>query len=55
MVTALFATGFSLLLSAAYVRYRDLDQLWSVVSQALFYLTPIFYAIHDFRSGALQA
>lgn len=39
-----FAGGVSLTLSAGYVRYRDLDQLWAVASQALFFLTPIFYA-----------
>jgi ABC-2 type transport system permease protein len=44
-VVVLVATGVSLVLSAAYVRYRDLDQLWSVAGQALFYLTPIFYAV----------
>ena len=31
------------MLSAGYVRYRDLDQLWAVGGQALFFLTPIFY------------
>jgi ABC-2 type transport system permease protein len=43
-VVASFATGIGLVLAALYVRYRDLDQLWAVVSQTLFYLTPIFYA-----------
>jgi ABC-2 type transport system permease protein len=44
-LTAILATGCGLLLSALYVRHRDLDQVWSVFSQALFYLTPIFYAV----------
>ena len=39
------ATGMSLALSAAYVRYRDLDQLWPVAAQAVFFLTPIFYVV----------
>jgi ABC-2 type transport system permease protein len=42
-VVAMLATGIGLILAALYVRYRDLDQLWAVVSQTLFYLTPIFY------------
>jgi ABC-type polysaccharide/polyol phosphate export permease len=39
------ALGFSLLLSAVYVRHRDLDQLWSVAGQALFFFTPVFYVV----------
>jgi ABC-type polysaccharide/polyol phosphate transport system ATPase subunit/ABC-type polysaccharide/polyol phosphate export permease len=38
-------TGLSLLLAALYVRYRDLDQVWLVVSQAIFFLTPIVYVV----------
>jgi ABC-type polysaccharide/polyol phosphate transport system ATPase subunit/ABC-type polysaccharide/polyol phosphate export permease len=38
-------TGLSLLLAALYVRYRDLDQIWLVLSQAIFFLTPIFYVV----------
>jgi len=43
-IVAVFATAVGFMLSALYVRYRDLDQLWAVLSQTLFYLTPIFYA-----------
>ncbi len=42
-IVAVFATGIGCLISVLYVRYRDLDQLWAIVSQVLFYLTPIFY------------
>jgi ABC-2 type transport system permease protein len=38
-------TGLSLLLAALYVRYRDVDQVWLVASQAIFYLSPIFYPV----------
>lgn len=38
-------TGLSLLLAALYVRYRDVDQVWLVAAQAIFYLSPIFYAV----------
>lgn len=42
---ALFATGVAMLLSALYVRYRDVRPIWEVVLQALFYATPILYPI----------
>jgi ABC-type polysaccharide/polyol phosphate transport system ATPase subunit/ABC-type polysaccharide/polyol phosphate export permease len=46
---ALLAMGLACLLSAAFVRHRDLHQIWAVVLQALFFTTPLFYV-----SSALQ-
>lgn len=40
-----FATAVGMLLSALYVRYRDIRPIWEVVLQALFYATPILYPI----------
>jgi ABC-2 type transport system permease protein len=40
---ALFTTGVAMTLSSLYVRYRDVAPIWSVVSQMLFYASPIFY------------
>ncbi|MDQ3723765.1 MAG: ABC transporter permease [Actinomycetota bacterium] len=40
-----FATGVAMLLSALYVRYRDVRPIWEVVLQALFYATPVLYPI----------
>jgi len=40
-----FATGVAMLLSALYVRYRDIRPIWEVVLQVLFYGTPILYPI----------
>ncbi len=40
-----FATGCAMLLSALYVRYRDVRPIWEVVLQALFYASPILYPI----------
>jgi ABC-2 type transport system permease protein len=37
------ATGFGMLLSALYVRFRDLDPIWEVALQAWFYASPIMY------------
>ncbi len=42
---ALLTVGVSLLLASLFVRHRDVDQLWGVAGQALFYLTPVFYPI----------
>jgi ABC-type polysaccharide/polyol phosphate export permease len=38
-------TGFSLGASALFLRYRDLNQIWDVVSQAGFFIAPIIYPI----------
>jgi len=40
-----FALGLSMLLSALFVRYRDVEPIWDVVVQAFFYATPILYSI----------
>ena len=41
----MFSLGLSLILSAAFVRFRDISYIWEVVLQMLFYLTPIIYPI----------
>ena len=41
----ILATGTSMLLSALYVRYRDVQPIWEVILQVLFYGSPILYAI----------
>lgn len=41
----LLALGISLLLSAAFVKYRDISHIWDVVMQAGFYITPILYPL----------
>ena len=38
-----FATGLGLLLSALFVRYRDVQPIWDVATQILFYASPILY------------
>jgi ABC-2 type transport system permease protein len=42
-ILTLFATGVGLLLSALFVRYRDIQPIWDVFSQMLFYASPILY------------
>ena len=41
----LLTTGFAMLLSALYVRYRDVKPIWEVVLQLTFYASPVIYAI----------
>lgn len=40
-----FALALALLLSALYVRFRDIQHIWDVIMQAWFYATPIIYPI----------
>jgi ABC-2 type transport system permease protein len=40
-----FAAGLALLLSALFVRFRDVAPIWEVGSQFLFWATPIIYTI----------
>jgi ABC-2 type transport system permease protein len=39
----LFATGVGMLLSVLYVRYRDVQPIWEVISQMLFYASAILF------------
>lgn len=41
----ILALGLSLFLSAAYVKFRDVNYIWEVILQAGFYLTPILYPL----------
>jgi ABC-2 type transport system permease protein len=43
VVVAALATGTGLLLSVLYVRYRDVQPIWEVATQILFYASPILY------------
>ena len=40
---AMLATGLGLLFSALFVRYRDVQPIWDVVTQMLFYASPVLY------------
>jgi len=43
LLLATLAIGVGMLLSSLYVRYRDIQPIWEVVVQALFYGSPIIY------------
>jgi ABC-2 type transport system permease protein len=42
---ALFAGGLAMLLSALYVRFRDVQPIWEVMLQVIFYGSPILYVL----------
>jgi ABC-2 type transport system permease protein len=54
IVTALavvtFATAMSVLLSVLYIKYRDVQPIWEVALQLLFWGTPIIYTIESVPS-----
>lgn len=41
----IFALGVSFLLSALYVKFRDITYIWEILLQAGFYATPIIYPL----------
>jgi len=43
VLLATLAVGIGMLLSALYVRFRDIQPIWEVVAQILFYGSPILY------------
>jgi ABC-2 type transport system permease protein len=42
------ATGFGMLLSALYVRFRDVEPIWEVALQAWFYASPLIYTASEY-------
>jgi len=50
----LLSTAVGLFLSATYVRFRDIDHIWDVVRQALFYTIPIIYPLTRIPSEVIQ-
>jgi ABC-type polysaccharide/polyol phosphate export permease len=43
VLLAVFTSGVALFLAAANVFYHDVNYLWSILSQILFYATPVIY------------
>ena len=49
-----FSLGVSLLLSALFVKYRDVSYIWDVLLQAGFYATPILYPLSLINNLMIQ-
>jgi ABC-2 type transport system permease protein len=47
-----FTVGCSLLLSPAFIRFRDTAQIWIVITRAMFYASPVLFPIEFFPAGA---
>lgn len=55
---AVFAIGIGMLLSVLYVRFRDIQPIWEVFAQILFYGSPILYVsamYEQFEQAAVMA
>ena len=45
LLLSVLAVGLAMLFSALYVRYRDVQPIWDVLQQIIFYGTPILYVL----------
>lgn len=45
LATLVFTVGMAFILSTLFVQFRDVAQIWAVVSLALFYASPIMYPV----------
>jgi ABC-2 type transport system permease protein len=55
LLLVILTTGLAMLLSALYVRYRDVDPIWDVLLSLLFYASPIVYTINTVAQLAPKA
>ncbi len=49
VLLAVFATGVAMLLSALFVQFRDVQPIWDVLTQVLFYVSPVIIPIDNVR------
>jgi ABC-2 type transport system permease protein len=49
VLLAILAAGIGMLLSVLYVRARDIQPIWDVISQLLFYASPIIYPVYYYN------
>ncbi len=54
LALVVLTVALSMLLSVLYVRFRDVAILWTVLTQVLFYGTPILYPIEFLENRALE-
>ena len=53
-IWVVMASGVGMLLSAWYVRYRDVQPIWDVLTQILFYASPIIFIVAYFKTLGLE-
>jgi ABC-2 type transport system permease protein len=50
-----FSTGMAMLLSALFVRFRDIQPIWEVFSQILFYASPLIIPVEQVREKLVNS
>src|SRR5438270_217006 len=50
-----FATGIAMLLSALFVHFRDMQPIWEVVTQILFYASPVIISVETVKEKVSDA
>jgi ABC-2 type transport system permease protein len=53
LLVTVLSTGIAMLLSALYVRFRDIQPIWEVFSQILFYASPVIIPVEKVREKLL--
>jgi ABC-2 type transport system permease protein len=48
-VLVVFSTGIAMLLAALFVSFRDIQPIWDVISQVLFYCSPVIISVETVR------
>jgi ABC-2 type transport system permease protein len=54
LMLVLFSTGLAMLLSALFVRARDIQPIWEVISQIVFYGSPVIIPLESVREKLLE-
>jgi ABC-2 type transport system permease protein len=54
LLFAIFAVGIGMLLSVLYVRFRDIQPIWDVIAQVLFYASPIIYTVAKYPPSLIR-
>jgi ABC-2 type transport system permease protein len=54
LLLAMMACGIGMLLSVLYVRFRDVQPIWDVISQILFYVSPIIYTVSIYPHSVVK-
>jgi ABC-2 type transport system permease protein len=54
LLLSTLAVGVGMLLSVLYVRFRDVQPIWDVVTQVLFYASPIIYTAAKYREVSVK-
>jgi ABC-2 type transport system permease protein len=54
VLLAMMAGGIGMLLSVLYVRFRDVQPIWDVTAQILFYVSPIIYTVKVYPHSVVK-